>query len=416
MTGAASPVTTGIVGASGLDSTPETLGAMVPAAAGAFVVAVLIGLVVRRAGRTRPVVRDLSRRGRRPLRLSFVIGALRGVVEASTVRADWVSPVAHALTILLIAGVGWLVVAFAFVVEDLLLARYRVDVADNRHARRVRTQVMVVRRLAVAAIAVVTLGLMLITFPQARTFGTSLLASAGVVGIVAGLAAQTALANVFAGVQLAFTDALRVDDVVVVQGQWGRIEEITMTYVVVHIWDDRRLILPSTWFTSQPFENWTRTTAAVLGAVELDLDWSVPVEELRRRMHAVLEGTDLWDGRVAVLQVTDAVNSFVRVRALVSGVDGPTVFDLRCHVREELVTWLRREHPDALPRVRTQAQDPDAEPATRPPGGGRPGAGRIGGSPARDDRSDSDARLFTGSIEAVARSKAFTGGDERPRD
>lgn len=395
--------------AAGLDTTPETLLAIVPAALLAYALAVAVGLVVRRGGRTRPVLRDLSRRGRRALRATLVVIAVLSVIEASTAGGDWLPPTMHALRIALIGGLAWLVVALAFAAEDLLLARYRVDVADNRHARRVRTQVIVVRRLTIAVIALVALAAALMTFPAARTAGASLLASAGVVGIVAGLAAQSTLANVFAGVQLAFTDALRVDDVVVVQGQWGRIEEITMTYVVVHIWDDRRLILPSTWFTSQPFENWTRTTAAVLGAVDLDLDWSVPVEDLRRRMHEVLEGTDLWDGRVAVLQVTDAVNSFVRVRALVSGVDGPTVFDLRCHVREELVTWLRREHPESLPRVRTQAQDPDAGPAG--PSARRPGAGRIGGSP-----SDTDARLFTGSIEAVARSKAFTGGDERPRD
>ena len=221
------------------------------------------------------------------------------------------------------------------------------------------------RRLTVAAIITLVIATMLLTLPGARQAGATILASAGVLGIVAGLAAQSSLSNLFAGLQLAFTDAIRVDDVVVVEKEWGRIEEITLTYVVVHVWDDRRLILPSTYFTTTPFQNWTRKESAVLGAIDLDVDWRVPLDELRIELDRALRASELWDERVGILQVTDAVGSFVRLRVLVSGVDGPTVFDLRCEIREALVSYLQRSHAEALPRVRVE-QVPRHIP-TRPP-------------------------------------------------
>ncbi|GMA87398.1 hypothetical protein GCM10025868_26480 [Angustibacter aerolatus] len=195
----------------------------------------------------------------------------------------------------------------------------------------------------------------------------------------------------------------------VVENEWGRIEEITLTYVVLHVWDDRRLILPSTYFTTTPFQNWTRTEAAVLGEVTFEVDWAVPVAAVRTRLHEVLEASDLWDGRVGVLQVTDAVGSFVTLRVLVSGRDGPTVFDLRCEVREALVGWLQSEHPQALPRMRYEQAAPAPRsnpdrPATSP----RPVAGQP-----EPDASD-DARMFTGSLQAVERSRVFTGPDSQP--
>ena len=154
--------------------------------------------------------------------------------------------------------------------------------------------------------------------PGVRALGASVLASAGLISVIAALAAQSTLGNVFAGLQLAFSDAVRVDDVVVVEGEWGRIEELTLTYVAVQIWDDRRLVLPTSYFTTKPFQNWTRTSSAVLGTAEIDVDWSVPVEPMRAELRAVCEGTELWDGRVCVLQVTDAVGGMIRLRALVS--------------------------------------------------------------------------------------------------
>ncbi len=226
---------------------------VVGAALVAWLVAVAIGALVRRFAGPSPVAADLSRRGRRPLRVLLVLLAVTLVLDAAPGVGDWRDVVVRVLGLVLIGVVAWLIAVAAFVVEDLALARYDVDVDDNRHARRVRTQVTLIRRLTVAVIAVLAIAGMLLTFPAARAAGTSILASAGVLSVVAGLAAQTSLANVFAGMQLAFTDAIRVDDVVVVEDEWGRIEEITLTYVVVHVWDDRRLVLPSTHFTTTPF-------------------------------------------------------------------------------------------------------------------------------------------------------------------
>ncbi|WP_222192325.1 mechanosensitive ion channel family protein [Modestobacter italicus] len=385
------------------DSTWALLLVVAGAALVAWLLAVVIGLVVSRFTGRSAAVADLSRRGRRPLRLFLVLVAVTVVLDAAPGVGEWRDVVVRVLGLLLIAAVAWLIAVAAFVVEDLALARYDVDVVDNRHARRVRTQVSLIRRLTVAVIAVLAIAGMLLTFPSARAAGTSILASAGVLSVVAGLAAQTSLANVFAGMQLAFTDAIRVDDVVVIEEEWGRIEEITLTYVVVHVWDDRRLVLPSTYFTTTPFQNWTRKESAVLGSVEMDVDWTVPFDEMRGELDRLLEGDDLWDRRVKVLQVTDAVGALVRVRVLVSAKDGPTLFDLRCHVREGLVVWLQRTHPTGLPKVRNEGTaGPDVVAPRR-----RPGAVDGDARPAGPQ-----AGLFTGSEEARERSRAFTGPSE----
>ena len=337
------------------------LGAIVVGVVIALALAEVVAAVVRALGRRTQLAQGLARRGRRPLRLVLVvIGIWVGVRVAGGPNSEgelpsWQPATEHALLIALILGLAWLVGSLAFVVEDAALARYRTDVPDNRHARRIRTQIMILRRVTVAVLVICALAAVLLTFDGARAVGAGVLASAGLVSVVVGLAAQTSLANVFAGLQLAFTDAIRVDDVVVVDDEWGRVEEITMTYVVVHVWDDRRLILPSTYFTSTPFENWTRRAADLLGTVELDLDWAMPVAAMRTELTRILQASDLWDHRVGVLQVTESTGGWVRVRALASAEDAPTLFDLRCYVREALVDWLQREHPEALPRTRWEA-------------------------------------------------------------
>ncbi|MDC7122016.1 mechanosensitive ion channel family protein [Cellulomonas fimi] len=416
----------------------DVVGPVLAVAAGvvaAYVLAMLVGVLVRRLARRSAVAADLTRRSRRPTRAVLLVIGVWVALRLSTDPAPWRVVVEHVLLILLIVAVAWLIGSLAFVLEDAALARYRIDVEDNRRARRVRTQVQLLRRITVAVLVVCAIAAILLTFPSARTFGASLLASAGLLSIVAGLAAQSSLANLFAGMQLAFTDAIRVDDVVVVDGEWGRIEEITLTYVVVHVWDDRRLILPSTHFTTTPFENWTRRQADLLGTVELDLDWEVPVDAMRAELTRLLEATDLWDGRVGILQVTDAVGGAVRVRVLASARDAPTLFDLRCYVREGLVGWLQREAPEGLPRTRWEGRGPVAEvPARRgderSDGRARSddrlrpdepaadeGAPRTRRERARDTVEDTllmppaaqDARLFTGSIEALERSRSFQG-------
>ncbi len=315
-------------------------------------------LVVRVGARRWPPARALNRHARIPFRLFLLVLAMSSTVVA--VRpADVSTGVWDGLRLVLrLVGIGtgaWLLAAILLFLEDLGLRRYRTDTADNRHARRLRTQVLVIRRLTVALVVVIALGAALLSFPGVRAVGASLLASAGLISVVAAVAAQATLANLFAGVQLVFSDAIRIDDVVVVDTQWGRIEEITLSYVVVHLWDDRRLVLPSTYFTTKPFENWTRHSSELVGVVELDVDWAVDVDALRDRLAQVLRASELWDGRKQALLVTDATGGLVRVRVTVSAVDASVLFDLRCHVREQLVTWARN-HDEAGMRPRQRVQ------------------------------------------------------------
>lgn len=388
----------------------------------ALVLAEVLAAVVRVLGRRTRLAEHLSRRARLPLRVVLVVVAVwivvRLVSDPPPEGPGWRPGVEHVLLIALIVGVAWLVGALAFVAEEAALVRYRTDGRDDIRARRARTQVMVLRRVTIVGLVVCTIAAVLLTFDAARTAGATLLASAGLLSVVVGLAAQSSLGNAFAGLQLAFTDAIRVDDVVVVEGEWGRIEEITMTYVVVHLWDDRRLIMPSLWFTTTPFQNWTRRAADLLGTVELDVDWTVPVPQMRAELTRLLQTSGLWDHRVGVLQVTGATGGVVRLRALASAEDAPTLFDLRCHVREGLVDWLRRNHPGALPHTRWESvPSGPAEQPSLPETGALPETGSVPETVAQPEETmrldiGRDSRLFTGSLQAVQRSRAFTGPGE----
>jgi len=321
--------------------------------------AIVIAALTRVLARGRPIAGFIRHRCRRPLQLMLAtIGAWIGLVIAYPVPqgADakvplWRSVAEHGLLIIEIAAVTWFVAGLVRVAEDMVLTRVGEGAVTTR-ARRVQTQSQVMRRVGVAVVAVLGISAILLTFPGARAAGASILASAGVISVVAGLAAQTTLGNVFAGLQLAFTDAIRVDDIVIVEGEFGYIEEITMTYVVVRLWDDRRMIMPSTHFTENPFENWTRHAPALLGGVELDLDWRVPVPAMRAELDRLLAATDLWDRRVGILQVQDATNGVIRMRALVSGKDATSLTDLKYYLREALVDWVQTNAPYALPRRR----------------------------------------------------------------
>ncbi|WP_432548479.1 mechanosensitive ion channel family protein [Kineococcus sp. SYSU DK004] len=338
-----------------------TLAVAAVSAVVAIAVGELAALAVRRLGRRREILCRLGQRGRRPLAALLGLLAARTALQVYTRPADWRDPTLQVIGLLVVAMVAWLLVVAVNTVQDVLLRRYDVGVADNRRARQRRTQVTLLKRIVVVAIVVVAVASMMLTIPGARGLGASVLASAGLLSVVAGLAAQTSLANVFAGLQIAFTDGLRVDDVVVVEGEWGNIEDITLTYVVVRVWDQRRLILPSTYFTTTPFQNWTRSSAEVVGAVEADVDWDVPVDRVRGHLEAFVAAHPNWDGRTYALQVTDAVGSFVRLRVLVSAGDAGRLFDLRCAVREELVALLRDRHPQALPRVRVGGTRTDTD-------------------------------------------------------
>lgn len=370
------------------------IAAAIVIAAVALLALELLHRVLLRAGAQLPVARDLAIHAHRPMQVIVLLAALRFGVYVRGAPGDVRRATEHSLVIAMIIAVAWLIVRLLFVVEDAALARVRTDVRDNRQARKVHTQVRLLRRITAAVVAIVALGAVLVTYPSARTAGASLLASAGVVGVVSALAAQSLLGNVLAGLQIAFGGALRLEDVVVVENEWGRIEEITLTHVVIHVWDDRRLIMPTSYFTTRPFENWTRTESALLGTVEMDLDWTVPAAAMREELRRLLENSDLWDGRVCVLQVTDAVGGLVRVRALVSAQDAPALWDLRCLVREGLVTWVRDRHAAALPRWRREQV------------GTRPARIRIHAKPLEDR---TDALLFSGDAEALQRADVFAG-------
>jgi len=236
-----------------------------------------------------------------------------------------------------------------------------MDAEDNLFARRIYTQVSVIRKIIVTAVVIIATGSILMLFDPVRQFGTSILASAGIAGVVLGFAAQKTLGNVLAGIQIALTQPLLIDDIVVVEGEFGQIEEITLTYVTVRTWDLRRLVLPITYFIEKPFQNWSRVSTELLGTVILYLDYQVPLGELRKELKRLVENNPKWDRRVCGLQVTDTKQSTIEVRALVSGTDPGKTFDLRCEVREGLIEFLRRDYPESLPRVRNVEVDETSE-------------------------------------------------------
>jgi small-conductance mechanosensitive channel len=254
----------------------------------------------------------------------------------------------------LIGTIGFVLYQIVQSVETAVLGRFRIDVRDNLEARKVYTQVKVLKKIATVVIILFTLASMLMVFDSVRQLGTSILASAGVLGIIVGFAAQRSIATVLAGFQIAMTQPIRLDDVVIVEGEWGRIEEITLTYVVVLIWDQRRLVVPINHFIEKPFQNWTRVSADLLGTIFVYTDYTVPLQALRDELDRILAGTQLWDGRVKGIQVTDSKERTLELRVLVSAADAPSAWDLRCLVREKLIAYLQREHPQALPRLRAE--------------------------------------------------------------
>jgi small-conductance mechanosensitive channel len=292
-----------------------------------------------------PLAGKTVRRGL-PL-LALILGA-----PALPVSPALAEVVRNATSLLLIGVVAMILCEVVNAAATFVLAPHRMDVTDNLHARAIHTQVMVLKKVALTVIGVFTLASMLMVFESVRQFGASILASAGIAGIVIGFAAQRSIATLLAGFQVALTQPIRVDDVVIVEGEWGRIEDITLTYVVVKVWDQRRLIVPMTHFLERPFQNWTRSSAEILGTVTLHLDYSVPVPALRQELARIVEKSRYWDRRVNVLQVTDSREHTVEVRALVSAADASHAWELRCEVREHLVSFVQQNFPDSLPRIR----------------------------------------------------------------
>ncbi|GAA1860852.1 mechanosensitive ion channel family protein [Actinomadura bangladeshensis] len=337
--------------------------------------------------------------------------------------------VRHTLRIAAIGATTWLVLRIAYALSDPPLERLmHIEGERNRRARRARTQMLLLRRIAAVVITIVAVGAALFTFPSVRAIGAGVLASAGVAGLVVGIAARPTLGNLLAGLQLAFSDALRLDDIVVTQGTWGRVEELTLSYVVLRLWDDRRMIFPVSHFTEQPFENWTRHSSRLLGSVELHVDWTVPVEELRTELYSALRDNPLWDRREWVLQVVETLpNGLLKLRALMSAADSASTWDLRCDVREHLVVFIRENYPEALPRFRVGAEpvadgtglspaggagpSPDGSAAVAD--GGGPSAGGAGAAPA--PRTEGGASSGVNAPEDPDGAPDDSGGRTDPR-
>ncbi|HWR15065.1 MAG TPA: mechanosensitive ion channel domain-containing protein [Terriglobales bacterium] len=318
---------------------------------------VAYGIAHRFSRRTSSIFDDsLLRHSEKPARAIFPLLTLLSVSPGLGLSDVGAAHFRHAVGLGLIASTGWLLVSLLRVFEDVLGVRYRIDVEDNLRARRVQTQVSVLQRIVTVVIVIITLSVMLMTFPSVRQVGQSLFASAGIAALVAGLAARSTFSSLIAGLQIALTEPIRLDDVVIVEGEWGRVEKITTTYVVVRIWDERRMVVPLSKFIEEPFQNWTMTGANLLGTVFLYVDYSVPVDAVREELHRILEGSPLWDRRAWALQVTDATERTLQLRALMSAANSGTAFDLRCLVREKLIAFLQANYPESLPRTRAEIQ------------------------------------------------------------
>ncbi len=295
------------------------------------------------------------------LRLSVPLLGIILLLPLLKLPESWIWVTQKGVGILFIVTLSFLIVHGINAMQAALLSRQRLDLPDNLSARRIYTQVSVIRKVIITTVVIIAIGSVLMLFDPVRQFGTSILASAGIAGIVIGFAAQRTLGNVLAGIQIALTQPLLIDDIVVVEGEFGQIEEITLTYVTVRTWDLRRMILPITYFVEKPFQNWSRVSTDLLGTIVLYLDYQAPIGELRKELKRLVENNPKWDKKVCGLQVTDTKQTTIEVRALVSATDPGKVFDLRCEVREGLIEFLCRNHPGSLPRQRSVREPSDEE-------------------------------------------------------
>jgi small-conductance mechanosensitive channel len=292
-----------------------------------------------------------------PSRLAYVVFLVGAALPSVNFSLATTLTIAHVLLVAFVLLIGWTSIRASEIFASLYLTRFRTDVDDNLLARKHLTQIRILKRAGAILIGVVTVGVALMTFNQVRQYGISLFASAGAASLVLGLAARPLLTNLIAGVQIAITQPIRLEDAVIVEGEWGWIEEISSTYVVVRLWDWRRMILPISYFLEKPFQNWTRESGALIGSVYLYLDYSIPVQAIRDKLTEVAAESHLCDGKVVNLQVSDAREGVIELRCLVSARNAPQAWDLRCEVREKLIAFIQAEYPHALPHMRV-AMDP----------------------------------------------------------
>jgi small-conductance mechanosensitive channel len=303
----------------------------------------------------------LLKHGERPTGWIFPLLAVLAISPDLPLPPVLKSELEHITGLCLIAATAWLAILLVQIASKFLSRRFRIDVADNLLARRIQTQFQMLRRIVIILVVVVAVAIMLMTFPAIRQIGMSILASAGLASLVVGLAMQSTLSNLIAGVQIAFAQPFRLDDAVVVEGEWGWIEEIGTMYVVVRIWDLRRLVLPLSYFLNHPFQNWTRSNANLLGSCFVFTDYTAPVDAIREELRRVCQSTPLWNGKVCVLQVSDCSERTMQLRALMDARNSSDAWDLRCLVREKLIDFLQRNYPQCLPRVRGEFDLPAPE-------------------------------------------------------
>jgi len=293
---------------------------------------------------------------RNPARILLPIFLVNLVLPSLALPARPLELLSHITSLLFVAAIAYLLIRLIYLLRDFMLSCYDISARDNLSARKVYTQIQVMEKILLAVVIVASIAFMLMTFDRVRQIGVSILASAGIAGIILGLAAQKSIGTLLAGLQIALSQPIRIDDVVIVEGEWGRVEDITLTYVVVRIWDLRRLVVPMTYFIEKPFQNWTRNSSDILGSVFLYTDYTIPVDAVRAEMERIVKASDLWDGKVCGLQVTDCKPDTLELRLLISASDAGKAWDLRCLLREKIVDFVQRSYPDSLPQVRARIE------------------------------------------------------------
>ena len=287
--------------------------------------------------------------------LLLAVGIQAGLINRQVITQEYyVNIFQQVRSLLLILSLTWFLIIAIHIAKNQFLRKFDVSEQNNLRARKFVTQFNILERIAVFVVILFALGFALLTFDGVREIGVSILTSAGIAGIILGLSAQKVIGTILAGIQIAIAQPIRIDDVVIVEGEWGRIEEIKLTYVVVKIWDKRRLVLPTTYFIDTPFENWTRSSSDILGTVYLYTDFDLPLDELRKEFERLLESSALWDGKAQVIQVTDVTERTMQLRALMSARDASTAWELRVFIRENLLTFIQKNYPESLPRTRIQ--------------------------------------------------------------
>jgi small-conductance mechanosensitive channel len=330
---------------------------------GSVICGILVYYILRKilgsfAKKSRSILfKSLNKHLRAPLMLLLPLIALNLSQGFAPLPPNVQDAIGKVLSIALTITIAWFLAKFAFIIEDLVLNSYNLDVEDNLKARKIHTQLQFFKKTVIIVISIIALAVILMSFEQIKQLGTAMLASAGVMGIIIGFAAQRTISTLLAGLQIAIAQPFRIDDVVIVEGEWGRIEEIALTYVVVRIWDLRRLVLPISYFLEKPFENWTRESADILGTVYLYADYTVPVQEVKEELHRVLKASGYWDKKVWNLQVTDMTEHTVQLRALMSAENASAAWNLRCEVREKLLHFIQTKYPDALPKIRAELHE-----------------------------------------------------------